>query len=264
MQIRPTLSATAMLLTSLALAPSAAPVAQTTSADRLFLGFIEDARIADRQWWEGQLEYRDGEDNVPDAIVVRGIVAFQPWDNVEIGGRAGFGETDTPPSLPEGSGATDLDAWGKYVWPRVAERLDLTAGAIVTVPTGDDTAGLGTDAFAAAGFGALRYRFDEFSLNARGGVRFNEDGMIFGIPLEGETSIFFGAAAVWPQSDRVSLIGEFAWETERFENFDNDGRLLGGINWRVTNRGMARGAIGLGFGDGAPDFQILAGWAAQF
>ena len=45
---------------------------------------------------------------------------------------------------------------------------------------------------------------------------------------------------------------------------DSDTRLLGGINWRLANRGMFRGAVALGLDDGAPDFQLLLGYAHEF
>jgi hypothetical protein len=47
-----------------------------------------------------------------DQNVLRGTVALQPFQNLEMGGRIGFGSTDAPGDLPEGSGATDLDLWG--------------------------------------------------------------------------------------------------------------------------------------------------------
>ena len=88
------------------LAPVAALAQTTSSSDRLFLSFIEDATIVQNQWWEAQLELADF-DSV-DQTIVRGIAAFRPWKSVELGGRVGFGQTDTPAGLPDGSGATDL------------------------------------------------------------------------------------------------------------------------------------------------------------
>ena len=71
---------------SLALAQTAPGVARPTSSnDRLFLSFAEDATVVDRQWWEGQVEAADDDD--ADASIIRAVVAFQPWVDMEVGGR---------------------------------------------------------------------------------------------------------------------------------------------------------------------------------
>ena len=79
-----------------------------SATDRLFLSFAEEATLVDRQWWEGQFEYADGSNM--DVILLRGVVAFQPWKRWEMGARVGFGNTDTRAGVADGTGATDLDA----------------------------------------------------------------------------------------------------------------------------------------------------------
>jgi hypothetical protein len=232
-------------------------------AARLFLSFAEDAALVETQWWEGQGEFVDGAEI--DAGLLRGVVAFRPWGHVEIGGRVGFGSTDAPPALPDGSGATDLDAWIKYRFGDGGGATEFGLGGIVTVPTGDDTAGLGYDAFSVGGFGALRHRFDSFTLVARLGLRANGDGSISGLAdLDGEVSPSLGAGILVDASDRVGFVGEAVWEGERFDGTDDDARALAGINWRVGNRGTFRGAIAFGLTDGAPDAQLIAGYAYAF
>ena len=228
---------------------------------RKFLAFAEDAALVDRQWWEGQLEFADF-DQV-DMILVRAVVAFQPWDRVEVGGTVGFGNTDTPASFPDGSGATDLDVWGKYhfgTWGRA----EWAGGGVVTIPTGDDNVGLGTDSFAISGFGAFRIPIRAGVISAHFGLRFNGDGQILGSDLEGKLSPQLGVAILSPISDRISVIGEARLEGERFDGGDEDVRVLGGMDWRVGNRGRVRGAIAFGLTDGAPDGQLLIGYAATF
>jgi hypothetical protein len=239
----------------------------TSGSDRLFLAFIEDAAVVPNQWWEGQLEYIDGSVDglAVDAFLLRGVVAFQPWDRWELGARLALGSTDTPSGLPDGRGATDLDLWGKYYLGRTSERTEFSAGGVLVIPTGDDSAGLGTDAFAFTAFGAMRQRFQGFILSFNIGAQFNQDGQIFrDFQLEGKTAPIVGAGVIIPSSDRISWVGEFRYWGERFDGADSDTRLLGGINWRVQNRGMFRGAIGVGLSDGAPDFQITAGYAFNF
>lgn len=248
-----------ILATSAAMAQSTA----TSSTDRLFLNFIEDATVADDQWWEGQVEYQDGE--IADAALIRGVVAFQPVSHLEVGGRVGFGNTDAPASFPDGTGATDLDAWAKYYFDRGDGANEWAVGAVVTVPTGDDTAGLGTDAFSLGFFGSVRHRFDRILFTGKLGLRINGDAQIFGLPeRDGEVSLSVGAGVIVPWSDAVSFVGEANFEGERFDGFDEDVRVLGGINWRLGNRGILRPALGLGLTDGAPDAQILLGYAATF
>ena len=239
----------------------------TSGSDRLFLAFIEDAGLVPNQWWEGRLEYLDGsvDGSAVDAFLLRGVVAFQPWDRWELGARLGFGSTDTPPPLPDGNGATDFDLWGKYYLGRTSDRTEFSAGGVLVIPTGDDAAGLGTDAFAFTAFGAMRQRFQRFILSIHLGAQFNGDGQIFrDATLEGKTAPILGAGVIFPTSDRISFVGELRYWGERFDGLESDTRILGGVNWRVQNRGMFRGALGVGLSDGAPDLQISGGYAFNF
>ena len=241
--------------------PSSAPLSK--HSDRLFINFIEDAAVVNHQWWEAQLEYSDGDPI--DAIILRGIAAFQPMQSLEVGGRVGFGTTDTPGTLPDGSGATDLDLWGKWYFPTPSGTTEFAAGAVVTVPTGDDTAGLGFDAFAVEGFGCMRYTAKRFTLSGKLGLRLNEDASILGSEdIDGETSVSVGGGVIWPWTERVSFIGELNFEDGRFEGADSDTRFLAGLNWHTGGRGILRGAVALGLTDGAPDFQALVGYAYMF
>jgi hypothetical protein len=243
-------------------APGSRQPSQTV--DRLFLAFAEDAAVIPGQWWEGQLALFDGD--TVDATVLGLVVALQPYRNLEIGGSVGFGDTDGPGFYPDGSGATDLDVWGKWNFgsPGGNRKTEFAVGAVATVPTGDDTAGLGEDAFHFGLFGSFRHRMDGADVTGYAGLRANGNGNISGFPLEGKTSALLGAGIVIPVKDRLSVIGETTLETERFERTDEDFRVLGGINWHATDRGIVRGAVGLGLTDGAPDAQIVFGYAHTF
>ncbi len=235
----------------------------TSSYDRLFLGFIQDAVLADKQWWEGQAQILDRE--IADLALIRGIVALQPWENFEIGGSVGFGSTDTPAGIPDGRGATDLDVWGKYYLGSNSDDVEFAVGGLLTLPTGDDSEGLGFDAFGIGAFSSLRYRLPRVIVTASVGLQFNEDGETAGASnLDGKTVASLGGGVIYPFSDQASFVGEFQFNTERFEDLDNDVRVLGGINWRAFNRGVLRGAIGIGLSDGAPDLQVIAGYAVVF
>ena len=234
----------------------------TSTDDRLFLNFAEDATVAEKQWWEGQIELVDFDPT--DAVILRGIVAFQPLKDVEVGGRVGFGNTDAPFGLQDGSGATDLDIWGKFYFTAGASNTEFALGGLATIPTGDDSAGLGFDAFAFEIFGALRHRLNKLVITANAGLRITDDGQVQGFNLDGENSPFIAGGVILPLSDKVSFIGEADLEGERFDGADEDTRILGGINWRVFNRGLFRGAVAIGLTDGAPDSQLLFGYAQSF
>lgn len=252
------------------------PAQGGVNADRLFLGFAEDATIIKKQWWEAQFEYANGSGDYPwDKTIVRGVLALNPVRDLEVGGRVGFGSTSASRiATPDGSGATDLEAYGKYHFGR-GQTTDFAAGAIVTVPTGDDSVGLGVDAFSFKAFGSMRHHLPNAIVTANAGFRINGDGQMGWdnsenkIELTGKSSASVGLGLLIPVSNELTLVSEAAIETERFEDRDDfkadaDVRLLGGLNWRPINRGTFRAALAVGLADGAPDFQVLLGYAWLF
>lgn len=235
----------------------------TSSQDRLYINFIEDAMVVDEQWWEGWLQYDDAD--IVKRTILFGRAAFQPWNNVEVGGSIGFGNTDTSFDSNEGTGATDLNLWGKYFWNLNNDRTELTAGGILTVPSGDDSVGLGFDSWALKGFGAARYRLKPAVITGTVGLQFNSNGRTLGSPtLDGEIAFSLGVGVIAPWSESFSWVGELSWKSERFDGAENDTRLLGGINLRLSSRGLLRPALAFGLQDGAPDLQVLVGYAYSF
>ncbi len=240
-------------------APSAS--GSGSGADRLILGFAEEAAVVDQQWWEGQLVRFDGDGF--DAWIVRGVVAFQLLQDFEVGGSVGFGSSDTRGVLPDGSGATDLDVWGKFHFAGRGEN-GFALGGKLTLPTGDDTAGLGFDAVSFEAFGSLRHALENALVNIAAGVQLNGDGQVFGVDIMGETSPFVSAGVIFPMNDGLSIVGEAVARGERFQGLDSDARIFGGINWSPGGRGIVRAGLSFGLTDGAPDYELLGGWAVNF
>jgi hypothetical protein len=229
--------------------------------ERLFLSFTQEAAIADRQWWEGQLVFSDGDPI--DSIVLRGVGAVQVWENVELGGTFGFGDTDTPRPLPDGNGATDFDFWGKYLLSNDDQGGTFAVGGMLTIPTGDDRAGLGLDSFGLEVFGSARFPIGKLKVGGHIGVRFNDDGQILLAELDGQTSALLGGHVILPLGRSFNFVGELYYESERLEGLDDDIRLSGAVNWQVARRSTVRLALAVGT-EGAPDAQFLVGYATMF
>jgi hypothetical protein len=242
---------------------STAKTRPTSGSDRFYLAFVEDATVVDRQWWEGQLSYADFDRGKTIALV--GVVAFQPWVDWEIGGSVGFGDTSIDGTGLDGSGATDLDIYAKYHLGGGGDN-EFGVGGVITVPTGDETAGLGSDAFGGSAFGAYRRRMKRAIFAAHAGVQFNGSGRRFAetADRDGETAAQVGFGVIYPFSDNVSGVAEFDFRDGRLEGDKANSQLLGGVNWRVGGRGTIRGALSFGLADGAPDFAVVGGYAAVF
>jgi hypothetical protein len=248
---------------SLALAQTGSGTRPTSGSDRLFLAFAEDATVVDRQWWEGQVGTADWDSL--DANVLNAVVAVQPWIDFEVGGQVGFGDTDVSGVGSDGSGATDLDLWGKYHLGG-RDETEFAVGGVITVPTGDETAGLGSDAFGGSAFGAVRHRLQRAIIAAHAGLQFNGDGRRFGEvnDRDGETAPQAGVGVILPFSDNLAGVGEVCYRDGRLEGDDDDSRVMAGINWQPGGRGIFRAALGAGLSDAAPGFEARLGYAAQF
>jgi hypothetical protein len=241
---------------------------RTPDTDRLFLGFAKDASLANQQWWEGQLEVINHDSM--DVVAANLVFAIRPIERFEFGGKVGFADSDLPTPLndQEGSGATDLDLWGKYELGSLEDGTDLVVGVTATVPTGDDSAGLGMDSFDIGAFVSSRKTMDRFDLVGHVGANFHGDGRILGVDLDGKVSAELGIGFIFPMSETLSLVAEGNIETDQYKNAgtlgDTDTRILGGLDWKLADHGMFRGALALGLTDGAPDTQLILGYAARF
>jgi len=234
-------------------------------ADRLFVSFVEDSAVVDRYRAEFQLE-SDGMD-MGDLMVARvvGAAQFKSLPDVEFGARFGYADLDSSSAILGGSGATDLDLWAKLrVGPTWLRNGDLSFGGLVTLPTGDEATGQSYDALRSKIFVAMRFYLERMVLSTHVGVRFNENGSLGGVPLDGQIAGTASIAVIAPVGERLALIGEAAYEGARFDGGDADARLLAGVNWKPFRLGTLRFAIGAGLDDGAPDSQVLAAYSLDF
>jgi len=245
--------------------PATKPPGRTGTIDRVFLTFAQEAAIVPSQWWEGQIEYLNGSSGVPyDGMIVRGVFAFQPVKHLEVGGNFGLGNTNADFPLPEGTGATDLNVYGKWLFADVSQSLDFDAGVLGTLPTGDDNVGLGYNSFGAQMFGGMRYKMDGAIIGGHVGVRFNGSGSFMGTDLDGKTSFELAVIALFPMANQVTITAEAQIETAKFDGFDSTANLVGGVNWRAFKRGMFRAALDAGLTDATPNFQVLASYVYAF
>jgi hypothetical protein len=254
------------IVLALSLAVEAAPDHSSfAGSDRLFLSFAEDSAVVAGSHWEGQLDYSSYDS--AEHFIARAVAAmqFKAMPRMEFGARFGIGDASRSDDLEDGSGSTDLDLWAKlYIGPRLNSRTDFAAGALLTLGTGDEEVGLGYGALRSKIFGAMRRSFASWELTANAGLRFNEGVIVHGVPLKGEVAPSVGLGAVVPFNESITLVGEATWEGGRFDSFDADSRLLAGVNWKIMRHGLLRLAVSGGLQDGAPDFQILAGYAFEF
>ena len=238
-------------------APPGTPPAKKNVGDRndrrLFQRFIEDAAISSGGWAEMQYRY----DNLPDGRdhFIGPLVAFKLVKDVEAGLR--FGWLDVHPGTgPRGSGLSDLDLYAKYRFP--GGRARTAVGALVKLPTADETEGLGTGERDAELFAAWRADLEAVSITANAGFRFNGDP---DAPLAHRNdTLLLGGGILLPASPRLTIVIEGSYETNRIKDAADDARLTLGMQSRGPwGRGGFRGAVAIPLKDGAPDGEVILG-----
>jgi hypothetical protein len=251
--------------------PAAAPADpgrggnQVGGADRLFLSFVEDTALVDGQYWELQIDSASDND-APDLAAARVIAAFRHWElpRVEFGARAGYGEI-RPRGAASESGALDLELWGKFhLHGSPNSKWELAAGALMTLPIGDEDSGLGRDAAQSELFFAASCSLAPVTLIGHVGVVTSENGEVAGLSLEGQVAASGGLGLIVPLSPDASLVFEADYDGARFEETDTEARLLSGFNWRLPWRGKLRAAIATGLADASPDAELIVSYAVAF
>jgi len=224
---------------------------------RQFQRFIEDGAIAPHVWLEGQARFQTNAEHFTgseaDRWSIDTLLGLGITEELELGLKFGVMQID-PDAGDSQHGLTDLDLYAKY-------RLDelpfsIVVGGIVKLPTASEDDGLGTGQMDFEVFGAARKDLGHVSAIANAGVRFNQDPDLPG-NIGGKTSFLLGGGVIIGLTPVVHNSWEITFESERFEDSEADIRLTPGLGWRVGNRGVLRGAVGIGLSEGAPDFEGL-------
>ncbi len=259
---------------------TAAPATASPDDRRFVQIFAHDAAVVENFWIEGQLRIQSLS-NDDDVFRVGPVFAFSLVDRLELGARLDYMDRDVPGGGSE-SGLGDTTAWAK--WQFFHNPVQFTVGMEVSLPTGDEDALLGTGEFDIGVFGAVRKNLDEAYITGYFGFRNNGDATVgadvFGndAKLEGDTSIFLGGGVMFPLNDRFALSGELRVETERYD-YDGSGveekavgtlggesliDLTAGGYWYLSRKATLRAGIGIGLDDGAPDWQLIGGFAWHY
>lgn len=231
-----------------------APAPTDRDTRRLIQRFAQDAVVVPGGWLEGQFDYRNLPDN-SDRYDLDALIAFHAGSNVEAGMQFGYANLNAP-QPPDGSGFSDIDIYGKYVFPGGRNRVAL--GGLLKIPTADENKGLGTGKRDLEAFGAWRGNFEGVTLTANLGVRFN--GNPDNPALTSKDSALLGAAILLPLSPASTFLVEWSFETSRFEGYSNDSQLTPAFQMMFRGgKGGLRGGLAIPLSDGAPDWQAIFG-----
>jgi hypothetical protein len=236
---------------------------------RLLNGFVTDGAIIQKGWIELAGDYEDH--GCGDDFRGRVTAAFRFGRDVEAGiisglmvrQRAAGGELfgSRLSNRVSGAGLFDPILYGKYRITRGA--IDLSVGAAVEIPLGDDEAGRGSGVFQYGAFAGLRKNFAHstfiwsLGLSDRGDTEFPE-------PSEGETAMQLGTGVLVPLSRIWTFVAEASYEGARFKGESADARALLGLDWRPAKNLVMRGGVSGGLTDRAPDIAATLSAAIHF
>jgi hypothetical protein len=239
---------------------SAAETARpNTWNERLFRRFFQDgANAQDTPWYGVQLVTLDR--TGARAWGVGTTIAVAPVGGLELGGRIDYLDVNLAPAINESGyrdrkAFTDLELAVKYRFGK-----GISAGALITLPTGDERAGTGTGQTDGSLFGTVRRpwklepRFGSGEWTAHLGVGFYDDTRIVGERRTGRTTMQLGGGFLWGHRPDLVWIVEGVIETKRYDQTGWIGEFVGGLSWRVADNVAIRPSLDIGLTSSAPDW----------
>jgi hypothetical protein len=273
------LSTTALLAQSATTTPNAtkitaAPPAGEPANMRFFQLFIPDAQIVNKQWWGIEFQWDRGA--VPpfksaDGIVLVPTFAISPIKNLEVGGSLpfidyeldnGYIRPGTTSEFTGDSGIGDLLTWAKYRF--YDGPVQVTGGVTFSLPTGSDSAGLGNGEFTPGIFGSVRMKVEDGYFLGTVAFNFYGNATILDTEVDGKTATLLGGAYIWEGYPNWLFSGEVTAQSELYEGYPSDFRATAGAQYLGVKHSIFRGAVEVGLSDGAPDFQLILGYAYTF
>ncbi len=251
--------------------PAAAPA--PTPNLRSFQSFIPEADIVEKQWYGLEFRYQNGA--VPpvesaDGYLLTPTIALSPLKNLEVGGTFSWidysmnNDIEVSPgdTFSGDSGIGDITVWGKYRF--LDGPVAAAAGLFVTLPTGSEDKGLGTGEVDWAIFGGTRVKAGSGYFDGNVTMRFNHDATVLNQELDGKTSISLAAGYMWQPYKDWAFSGELTADSERYAGASSDFRVTAGAQFLGLKHSRLRGAASLGLTDGAPNFEVILGYAFAF
>lgn len=228
---------------------------------RTFQTFYRDAVVAGSMYGEGGLSYANFTGGSTLGLGVQGGYPLSP--QFEMGAGVSF-LSFSPDNGDGSSGISDVRVSGIYNF--VPSPSKISGGGYITLPVGSEDIGQGDLDFGF--FGAIRHPLsDGLVLTGTVGLDFvevttfeyNQSTNQFDESSDYESSLFLGAGLINQMSEQLHLVGEFVLESE------GDYSLLsGGVDYKMQSGSRLRGGLGIGLGDGAPDFILLASFLNFF
>lgn len=262
--------ASAWIITFALLAPGSSALAREADGDdRLLMQFVKDGEVVSHVWLEGRAGYQAW--NNGDRASLGGLLAFTLASDFEVG-MSFAGMWVDPDDGHSDRGFSDTKIFGKV---RLIEKpVILSVGAVFSLPTGDEDEGTGTGELDMEFFGALRKGYRSMMLVASAGFHVNQDVDVrlidggFVRPrrnggTEGKVSAVLGAGVIFLPGEHWGYQAEFSFESKRYEGHHSDLRVTPGVSFR-TARASLRAGLGIGLGQGAPDYALLASGVWRF
>ncbi|MBN2103833.1 transporter [bacterium] len=216
-----------------------------TGADnvRLFQSYLIDAPIAKTHHVQPGLIYDTYEGQ--NVLKIGSYGGFALNKKIELLGSLGFLSISHEHGKGQ-SGLSDLAVYARY---KLSDNKDtqFSTGGMLTLPIGSEDVSQGNFNF--GGYGAVRHQLEGgIVITGNLALIFYEAGD------DRESSLEIGAGVIYPMDKKFDIVGEMVIKSE----FDFM-MLSAGMDYNMGG-GRVRGALGFGVDDGAPDFEITAGY----